>query len=99
MSFWRAVPEGVTVRVKVHPRSRRPSLGGRMDSAMGECLRVAVTEAAEDGRASRAVCDSLAQALDVPRASVRIVAGAASREKLLAVTGDAAALSGKLAAL
>ena len=70
-----------------------------MDSAMGERLRVAVTEAAEDGRANRAVCDSLAQALDVPRASVRIVAGAASREKLLAVTGDVAALSGKLAAL
>ena len=97
--FWRTGPEGVTVLVKVHPRSRRPGLGGRVNSAAGERLRVAVTEAAENGRANDAARASLAKLLDVPASAVRVVTGQTSREKLLAVTGDAAALALKLESL
>ena len=99
MSFWRASPEGVTVMVKVHPKARRAGVHGRMPSADGERLRIAVTEAAEAGRANQAACDSLAQALGVPRSSVRVAVGAGSREKLLAVAGDAAVLAGRLDSL
>jgi hypothetical protein len=99
MSFWRAAPDGVTVQVKVQPRSRRPGVQGIQDSAAGPRLKIGVTEAAEDGKANRAVCALLAKALRQPQASVRIVAGAASREKLLTVTGDAAALVAMLRAL
>jgi uncharacterized protein YggU (UPF0235/DUF167 family) len=41
----------------------------------------------------------LADMLGRPRSSVRIVAGAANREKLLAVTGDAISLVEKLGSL
>ena len=99
MRFWRTVPGGVTVMVKVQPRARRAGLHGRMDSLAGERLRIAVTEAAENGRANDAVRSSLARALDVPPSAVRIVSGQTSREKLLAVAGDAALLAGKLEAL
>jgi uncharacterized protein (TIGR00251 family) len=92
MSFWRAGADGVTVMVKVHPQSRRPALGGVQETATGPRLKIAVTEPAEDGKANRAVCVMLASALHRPRSSVRVVAGAAAREKLLAVTGDAATL-------
>ena len=99
MSFWRAGESGVTVMVKVRPRSRRPGLQGVQESAAGPRLRIAVTEAAEDGKANRAVCSLLARALRQPLASVQIVAGAANREKLLSVTGDSASLVERLRAL
>ena len=90
MSFWRAGENGVTVMIKVRPRSRRPGLRGVQDSAAGPRLQIAVAEAAEDGKANLAVCAMLARALHQPRSSVRIIAGATNREKLLSVTGDAA---------
>lgn len=99
MSFWRADPDGVTVRVKVHPRSRRPGVHGIQESAAGPRLKIDVAEAAEDGKANRAVCAMLATVLRQPQASVRIVSGASSREKLLAVTGDASTLTAMLSAL
>jgi uncharacterized protein YggU (UPF0235/DUF167 family) len=92
MSFWRAGEEGVTVMVKVRPRSRRPGVGGVKDSAEGPRLKIDVAEPAEDGKANQAVCAMLARALHRPRSSVRIVAGASISEKLLAVAGDSASL-------
>ena len=79
--------------VKVHPRSRRPGVQGVQQSTAGPRLRIAVAEAAEDGKANQAVCDMLARRLHQPRSAVRIVTGAATREKLLAVTGDSAVLA------
>ena len=65
----------------------------------GERLRIGVTDAAEDGRANRAACATLARALDVPAGAVSVSAGAASREKTLRVLGDPEILSARLAAL
>jgi uncharacterized protein YggU (UPF0235/DUF167 family) len=99
MTFWRTETDGVTVTVKVHPRSRRPGLHGVGVSASGLRLKIAVSEAAKDGKANAAACSILAKALGGPASSVRVVAGAANREKLLLVTGDTAALIGKLSLL
>ena len=85
--------------VKVHPGSRRPGLHGTAPSPDGPRLRIAVTEPPEGGRATRAACDALATVLDVPPSAVRVLAGAAAREKRLFVGGDAAALGRRLAAL
>ena len=82
----------MTVMVKVRPRSRRPGVHGVQDSAAGPRLQIEVAEAAEDGKANRAVCAMLARALHRPQSAVKIVTGVANREKLLAVTGDSAAL-------
>ena len=99
MSFWRAGPDGVTVMVKVQPRSKRPGIQGLRESGSGPRLGIGVAEAAEEGKANRAVCAVLARVLDCPASSVRIAAGASHREKLLAVTGDSSALIEKLQAL
>ena len=85
--------------VKVHPRSKRPGLQGVQQSASGPRLKIAVTEAAEDGKANAAVCSLLATTLHRPRSAVSIVTGAANREKLLFVAGDAVALIEKLSTL
>ncbi len=96
MTFWRAGLDGVTVKVKVQPRAKRPGLQGVQESASGPRLKIAVAAAAEDGRANRAVCACLAKVLHQPQSSVRIVAGASNREKSLVVTGDAVALAARL---
>jgi uncharacterized protein len=98
-AFWRALPDGVSVAVKVQPGARRPGLHGTAPSADGPRLRIAVTEPPEDGRANRAACATLAAALDVPPSAVRVTAGAAAREKRLLVNGDAATLAQRLAGL
>lgn len=96
MAFWRPVAGGVRVAVKVQPKSRRPGLGGRAPGVDGERLRIGVAEAAEDGRANRAACETLAHALGVPTSAVSVALGAASRDKTLMVAGDAVALSARL---
>jgi len=98
-SFWRALADGVLVAVKVQPKSRRPGLHGTAPAGDGERLRIGVTEAAEGGRANRAACAALAEAIGVPPSSIRLAVGATSREKTLLVAGDPAELGAKLAAL
>lgn len=91
--------DGVAVAVKVQPRARRPGLHGLAGSAGGDRLRVAVTDPPETGRANRAACATLANALGLPASAVRVTAGATAREKTLHVTGDPRLLADKLARL
>jgi len=97
--FWRVLTDGVTVAVKVQPKSRRPGVHGETPSGDGERLRIAVSEPPEGGRANRAACASLAAALGVSASTISIVSGAGSREKTLRVSGDPARLAASLAAL
>jgi uncharacterized protein YggU (UPF0235/DUF167 family) len=99
MAFWRPLANGISVAVKVQPKSRHPGLRGTGPSADGERLRIGVTEAAEGGRANRAACAALADALGLSRSAVHVAAGATSREKTLHITGSAAELGARLAAL
>ncbi len=99
MAFWRAAEGGVRVAVKVQPKSRRPGVGGRAPDVDGERLRIGVAEAAEDGRANRAACAALADALGVRQGDVSVAQGATSRDKTLFVAGDAGVLAARLEAL
>ncbi|MCC7426437.1 MAG: DUF167 domain-containing protein [Alphaproteobacteria bacterium] len=97
---WRVVAGGVRVMVRVQPRARRAGMQGLVpDAAGGVRLRIAVTEAPEDGRANRAVAALLARALDVAPSAASVVAGASAREKIVMVAGDAALLAARLSAL
>ena len=98
-AFWRATDDGVTILVKVQPKSRRPGLQGTVGSADGARLRIGVTAAPEDGRANDAVCALMAQTLGVARSTVRVAVGATSREKRLHVMGDPATLASRLESL
>jgi uncharacterized protein len=82
--------------VKVQPRVRKAAIRGTVPSADGPRLGMSVVEAAEDGRANRAVCTAIADELGVPPSSVVVAQGATSREKVLRVAGDPAALAGRL---
>lgn len=65
----------------MRPGSSRASVGGQHDDA----LVVRVTEPADAGRATEAAMSAVAKALGVPRRSVRLSHGAASRRKLLEI--------------
>ena len=97
--YWRTLPDGVSVVVKVQPRSRRPGIQGRAASAHGPCLRIGVTDLPEDGRANRAVCATLAEALHVPTSAVAVTLGQTSRDKTLHITGDTTLLTARLETL
>jgi uncharacterized protein len=97
--FWRVVGDTVAVAVKVQPRARHPGLHGSVLDLAGERLAIGVREPAEDGRANRAACAALATAVGVPPSQVEIAAGTTSRRKTLRISGDAAAIAIRLAAL
>ena len=81
-------PEGVAFWIAVHPRSRRPRVGG----LQGDALRVAVAAPPAEGRANEACRRALAEALGVGRDAVLIDLAARSRRKRVRVAGDAGGL-------
>jgi uncharacterized protein YggU (UPF0235/DUF167 family) len=97
--FWRIAENAITVAVKVKPHARRPGLRGTVPDTDGDRLAIAVREPPEDGRANRAVCAALAEALGVPPSSVEMAAGASARGQTRRVLGDPSAIAARLATL
>ena len=62
-------------------------------------IKASVTAPPEAGRANEALLVLLAEAWRVPRRDLTIVAGLASRHKMVRVAGDPQQLAGKLGAL
>ena len=51
-------------------------------------MSVRVTAAPDSGKANEAVCRTIASSLGLPKSSVRVVRGHASRHKLLEIDAD-----------
>jgi len=71
-----AVPEA-EFTCKVTPRARRNSI-----QREGGAIRISVTAAPEDGRATAAVAETLAHALGVAKTRLTLLRGAISRDKV-----------------
>ena len=71
------------LRLRVGPGANRPGIVGRH----GEAWKVRVAAAPESGRANDAVLDLLARTLGLPRRSLDLVAGSASRDKVIVFEG------------
>ncbi len=72
---------GVRIEIRVQPRASRNTISGMRAGI----LRIRVTAPPVDGQANAAAIALLAQALDVPKSSIRLVKGASSRQKTLAI--------------
>ena len=97
---WRALPDGVEIRVRATPRGGRDAVDGIEALADGRSvLKLRVRAAPEDGAANGAVRRLLAGTLGVPASAVTLRAGATARIKILAVAGDPATLVAALEAL
>jgi len=77
---------GATFAVRVHPRARKNAITGTLAGA----LKLSLTAPPAEGRANDACIEFLAEVLRLPRSSVTIAAGHASRNKVVRVSGLAA---------
>ena len=71
------------LRVRVQPNASRSEIAGWF----GEALRVRTAAPPVAGRANRALVETLAQALDIPRTDVNVVRGQGSRDKIMEIVG------------
>jgi len=89
MGPWRYSTQGVSVALRVTPRGGRDEIDGIETLANGRAvLKIRVRAIADGGEANRAVMELMAQALGVPKARVRILSGATSRLKQIAIDGE-----------
>ena len=94
---WRYSTQGISVALRVTPRGGRDDIDGIETLANGRSVvKVRVRAIADGGEANRAVTELVAKALGVTKASVRILSGATSRLKQIAVNGDPARLGAAL---
>jgi uncharacterized protein (TIGR00251 family) len=73
----------VTVAVRVAPRASRNAIEGEH----GGALKVRLTAPPVEDRANQALRELLAETLNVPVSAVKIVGGARSRRKRVAIAG------------
>jgi uncharacterized protein (TIGR00251 family) len=100
MDPWRYSTAGISVALRVTPRGGRDGIDGIETLADGRrVMKVRVRAIAEGGEANRAVTELLAKALGVPKAKVRLLSGATSRLKQVAVEGDPKSLGEALRVL
>ena len=100
MDAWRYSTGGISIALRVTPRGGRDDIDGIETLANGRSvLKVRVRAIAEGGEANKAVTELLAKALRVPKARVKILSGATSRLKQVAVDGDPGSLGDALRAL
>jgi len=73
----------VTFAIKVHPRAMKNAITGEL----GDALKVSLTSPPVEGRANETCIEFFAKLLKVPRSSVTIASGQASRRKAIRVSG------------
>ncbi len=94
---WRETPDGLSLQVRVTPRSGRVAIERIEAASDGQPhLRVRVRAVPDPGRANDAVQHLLSRALDRPASAISLAAGGASRLKVFEFRGDAAALAERL---
>ncbi|HEY6969337.1 MAG TPA: DUF167 domain-containing protein [Candidatus Angelobacter sp.] len=74
---------GITFNVKVQPRARKNAITG----TVGDALKLALTAPPVEGKANQAVIEFLADFFEIPRSSITIASGAASRRKVIRISG------------
>ncbi|MBN9005464.1 MAG: DUF167 domain-containing protein [Rhizobiales bacterium] len=100
MEPWRYSAQGVSVALRVTPRGGRDAIDGIETLANGRAVvKVRVRAIAEGGEANRAVMEMLAKALGVRKTDVRLLSGATSRQKQVAIDGDPVKLGDALRAV
>jgi uncharacterized protein (TIGR00251 family) len=88
-AIFTACREGLLVKVRVTVKSQREGLAGVHHASDGSAaLRVSVRAAPEHGKANRAVIDTVATSLGLPKSSVSIKRGERGRNKIVLIAGN-----------
>ncbi len=93
---FRAVEDGLILRIRLTPKGGRDAIGGRVELANGGgALAARVSAPPIDGAANKALIKLAAKSFAVPKSSVAISAGESSRLKTLLIEGDSEILAAK----
>jgi len=84
--------DGVYINIHAQPGARREAVCGMH----GDAVKVAVRQAAQDGKANAAIVDLLAAELGIARQEIELTAGQSSRRKRVFVKGEAALIAGRI---
>jgi uncharacterized protein (TIGR00251 family) len=88
-----AAADGIRIAVRLTPHGRADRIEGIVHSANGRpAVKVSVTAPPVEGRANDALVLLLAKQWSVPKRDLAIVAGQKSRDKIVHIAGDPAAL-------
>jgi len=79
---------GLYLNVHAQPGARRAQLRG----LHGDAVKIAIGEAAQDGKANKAITRVIAKALNLPVSDVEITSGMTSRRKRVFLRGASAEL-------
>jgi uncharacterized protein (TIGR00251 family) len=88
-------PDGIILPVRAQPGAKANAVRGEQAGA----LKVAVTQIAEKGKANQALVEALADALDLKRSQIELLAGETQREKKFLIRGVTRAELGEKIAL
>ncbi len=83
MGFLHPAPGGVDIHVKVVPGASRDTIAG----PLGDTLKLRVSAPPEKGKANKAVCKLLADALGIHTRDVEVVSGHTASRKTIRATG------------
>ncbi len=94
--YIRETPQGVTLAIRVQPRSSRNEIIADPASAK---LKVRITAPPVDSAANKALLKFIAESLGIPPRTASLIRGEKSRNKTLLITGtDAHTVAEKLRA-
>ena len=80
--------DGVYLSVHAQPGAKKAALRG----LHGDAIKIAVKEAAQDGKANKAIEAFIAKSLKLPKSSITVTSGHTSRAKRLFIDGESAGL-------
>lgn len=75
---------GITIEVKVEPRSSQKGIAGVMDNNV---LKVRLTSPPVDGAANEQLIEVIAEILKIKRSQVRVIRGQSSKRKVVEISG------------
>ncbi|NJD55206.1 MAG: YggU family protein [Nitrospirae bacterium] len=81
---FRKTKNGITLDVKVEPRSSKKGISGIMD---GHIVKVKLTAPPVEGSANEQLIEVLAEELCIKKSQVRVVRGHTSKRKIVEITG------------
>jgi uncharacterized protein (TIGR00251 family) len=80
---FRKTKDGVTVEVRVEPRSSKKGIAGVMENV----LKVKLTAPPVGGEANEQLIEVMSEATGIRKSSIRIVRGHASKKKVVEIRG------------
>lgn len=81
---YRKSKNGITIEVKVEPRSSQRGIAGVMDQTI---LKVKLTAPPVEGAANEQLIEVIAEELKVKRSQVKVIRGQASKRKVVEISG------------